>query len=1410
MPINPIQFAHQVCDEFIRYILSAFPLTDRALAEQAKKFFTGPSSLDIPLVKGPYISLSEPYAEGAPVEELAQEGLLHPMMPGIIGYPRMYRHQQEVFEAVKQGRHTLISTGTGSGKTEAFLYPIVDHLLRERDEGILEGLSAILVYPMNALANDQLDRLREMLGGTGITFGQWVGSTPQSGHSPYVDRFEGTSRAAYLAERQSRREKAIREDRPLRPLSPPEECCSEKEIRERNPRILLTNYRQLEILTTRIPDVGLFATAPLRYFVFDEAHTYEGAVGAEVACLIRRLRLLAGKQSGEIICVGTSATLTASDRDDTDDETAAKRFASRFFGVDAANVTLVGESYVRRQWPKDRYHPAPPEGNGMERLARLLEALGEPEDIETVRDIFRELTGWTFEPDSSWRTSLNRLLLSNEYVHQCANILRKPRELDEAAWLTSQAVEHGRLVQGERATAELLTYLVLGAAAQSDGQPLLRPKVHFFIRGLDAMVVALNGDGDETTPELFLSIKDAKEQHADRREDAFLPVLTCTTCGQHFFEKYYLNLELVKDRSRRIKELANGDAVELVDGSVSGVWPTGTEENGCRLLMTNRLLEEVEEDDTTANDGRLYRVWVCRVCGALHRNPSDHCGADGCGHQEPPLPLYAIGDELTVCPSCGMRGYRIGGRLIEPARPIRAVQVSDVHILAQAMINTAPEEHKKLVIFADSRQEAAFQAGWMQDHARRIRLRHIIYQIIRETVTPLRLSEIIDELAAMFRNDKYLVETLLPELVGSESESIFGSNLVKNTYTALRYMVLREFTTGIRRRDCLEAMGLVRVDYDGLAADHPRLKAWAELLEIPPEEAVNGLSLLLDIWRHDRKLYVESDPVFSRYPAKDDEYVQAGILPLRDFHPKGILLEPDKNEKKYVQGMLSSQGETHAQELLRKWAVYPQHLDIKNAVRELWKFLKGEGFLSGVILRGARNRPILQVGQVNAEKIRVVPVQQKVRCSTCQRVMSRQAPGDRCTRYRCGGITNADAPDADNYDVALMDKPFHMVCAEEHTAQVPGERREQIENDFKSKRGRSNCLVATPTLELGIDIGALDMVLMRNVPPRSANYWQRAGRAGREERMSVVITYCERKNHDRYFFDDPLRLLGASIQVPAFNLQNPLLVQKHIRSAILSSILLWSKQGDSRAEQAKEALDLCFPNFIRSYLLTEDDHFREMPTGTQPLRALLNANDRVLAEQIEDLFAQYWPEEARRVATRTEIEKTIASVADDLATMIDRLHQRLQWARHTRSKLHGEKDLRLLEREEEQLLRRCDSFILSILKHDRSTYTLTVMSNEGFLPGYGVYEGGVTAFAGTGYMGKPYLGDFDLSRNNVVALREFVPGNRLYANRGTFYVSRYHLPAAESTALQTLQVNVEQRYVQEASRTAYGHSGSIT
>ena len=238
----------------------------------------------------------------------------------------------------------------------------------------------------------------------------------------------------------------------------------------------------------------------------------------------------------------------------------------------------------------------------------------------------------------------------------------------------------GRLPEGERANAELLACLVLGAAAQKGGESLLRPKVHFFIRGLDEMVVALDGTEAAPATKLFLSLADAKEQYAGRHDDAFFSVLTCRSCGQHFFEKWYQELEFSRGAKNQLKDFDHGNAAQNDDGTENAVWSASPAETGTRLVLTNRLLEEAESGPS-ARSAKWPRAWFCRQCGAMHRNASPRCLADGCGHKEPLLPLMAFGPGLSACPSCNSTSFRIGGRDIEPARKVQAVTVADVHIL---------------------------------------------------------------------------------------------------------------------------------------------------------------------------------------------------------------------------------------------------------------------------------------------------------------------------------------------------------------------------------------------------------------------------------------------------------------------------------------------------------------------------------------------------------------------------------------------------------------------------------------------------------------------------------------------------------------------------------------------------------
>ena len=185
----------------------------------------------------------------------------------------MYVHQEKAVRKVGSGRNVVVATGTGSGKTESFLFPILNALVEEREQGTLgPGVRALLLYPMNALANDQMKRLRQLLAGfPAITFGRYTGDT-ENDPAKARERFS---------------ELNIGEPR----LS--NELLSRQEMRATPPNLLLTNYAMLEYLLLRPQDMDLFAfdgESKWKFIVVDEAHVYDGTQGAEIAMLLRRLR----------------------------------------------------------------------------------------------------------------------------------------------------------------------------------------------------------------------------------------------------------------------------------------------------------------------------------------------------------------------------------------------------------------------------------------------------------------------------------------------------------------------------------------------------------------------------------------------------------------------------------------------------------------------------------------------------------------------------------------------------------------------------------------------------------------------------------------------------------------------------------------------------------------------------------------------------------------------------------------------------------------------------------------------------------------------------------------------------------------------------------------------------------------
>lgn len=169
--LNPLVYTEKVVRSFLRYQLTTYPFADARLNAQMRKLLSLDETRATPLLKGPFVSLSRAFAAGASVEKLAAEGVLHEHLTRIVSFHALYGHQDEAVRAIQAGRTTLISTGTGSGKSECFLYPIISRCLELRDQKAAAGICAVIVYPMDALAEDQLGRLRELRAGTGVPFG---------------------------------------------------------------------------------------------------------------------------------------------------------------------------------------------------------------------------------------------------------------------------------------------------------------------------------------------------------------------------------------------------------------------------------------------------------------------------------------------------------------------------------------------------------------------------------------------------------------------------------------------------------------------------------------------------------------------------------------------------------------------------------------------------------------------------------------------------------------------------------------------------------------------------------------------------------------------------------------------------------------------------------------------------------------------------------------------------------------------------------------------------------------------------------------------------------------------------------------------------------------------------------------
>ncbi len=1242
--MNPLAVAGALREDYLRLLRTTFAPRQTTLGEA----FNRELEREGFLTREPFVGLAQPYRLGQPVPEILDETRRR---FGIIA-ERPFQHQREASLRILRGVPTVIATGTGSGKTEAFLLPIVDHCLRDRGE---PGPKAVLIYPMNALVNDQRLRVRSLLAGTGVSFGAYTGETQFTGERP--------------------------ED------APSEERVTRREFTASPPDLLLTNYQMLEYLLIRGDGREIFRDHRVRFVALDEVHTYHGALGTDVAYLLRRLRaaLRQGRTGGpDPLFIGTSATLHAGDAGDPRAEVAA------FFEALTGQPTSA-EGVVTEQADLPEPLPGLALGSPPEIPDEVLGAFN-PEGPDGVVALARTLTGRTHgSPEECWESSLLPYLLMRWF--------QQPAPISAAVARLAERPER-RGVPEAAVRREIEAALLLGPCLP-DHHPLrLRPRIHQFMRGLARFWRCTNPDCGRLAGE--------GEQECPRCGARTLPLALCRTCGWDFFIAAG-----PADPEGLIQVLAPWPARGSTKRTVFAYDPPPTAVNVDPedLPSEGEDVEETEvsdEAEATAEEETEVQGFLCPRCLAVSEDP--HARVCACPGSMPLRPVRFHRGRGTRCPVCRSRYGRY-----DVLTPVSLGNSSALTHIGRTVMRELPEPQRRLLIFTDSRQDAAHQARFIEGVEGHLRLRRSVYRLLREDPSPHDLTWLVEHVYHDHVEQGLLLRTRQADQRRRDMDLLTGR-------------ILHEFVIAARARPSLERLGMVAAGYAGLNEDLQQegFKALCRSHGLDPVRAGRVLRLLLDYMRTNRAVAHE---IFRTRLGRDDRLArQYGIVPGRQVGFPLAFAAP-----------LTQTRRTRTYELRSTWnragtragaqTLWQQVLGAQATLESfigVFEWLRDRGFIRAVTI--GRN-----AGEVTGFQIPVDVLQFEIghtcaRCDVCGHVEVNTPPSGPCPRRSCGGrmAVWAGGLVEQNLNALLVQaETSPVLIAKEHSAAVPDEQRQEIERGFKAAPPEVNVLACTPTLELGINIGDLEAVAMRNIPPRPANYAQRTGRTGRWSRMGIAVGFSRNTPHDGYFFDHPDEMITGAIGAPRFNTANPEALARHLRSLVL--------------EEAR----VDFPANLAPYLTDEGD---ENAANVDPLIRQVEGAQARAADRALQMFAGV------EGVTRPWVQGVTASVGPDLRAALERRGRLIASAVRRMRDLGQKVTQTFRDQDAERGFRQ----MANRLRMDfRYAYLPRVLAEEGLLPGY-AFPGDPGSLA-LGFDAEPVFA------NRLQAQREYCPGQIVYA-----------------------------------------------
>lgn len=1374
--MNPILLARHVQEGLRELVHTTLNTTSHAFAGTVDRFLDQPGNF----IKGPWISVDMPFRQ---IDGAADGSWVQPF-PEVPLQFAPYQHQLDAFERLggDTPRSTLVATGTGSGKTESYLWPILEHCRQNKGK---PGIKAILIYPMNALATDQARRLAAAITS--------------------IPSLEGVRAGIYADAEPKNATHAVTAD----------SIITHRETMRRNPPdILLTNYKMLDYLLLRGRDKPLWgANDPetLRFLVVDEMHTFDGAQGADLALLLRRVKYRLGTPEQHLVCVGSSATLGSGDEAASE----LRAYAETIFGEPfdegaviretrkTANEVFGDPEYLDRPEPA-AIHTALQEAedldqpNAAERLALCLFPDGSEPDLAFLRELAAA--------DPAWRVALGERLLEHHLCQRTLKIIAEhpgPASFEAiSAGLAQVRVLRDWGPADHRALAELVVALVAWArsGAAESPRPLFNVRLQMWVREMSRMVTnlpRLEEGARRSEIELYHALD--LDRHVLRRT---LPVVNCNRCGAtaHVGRLNPGSKSCWAPLDQLYEEFFDengGDRIRLFyHDSIDRMVPaTGGGGQIVKGLLDAESIEFTPTDHEALESGSASPVWMY--------NPTDTQGRID-----------------RTCPACG----QARGLLLFGMRAARLTTGVTGTLYTSEQNEENPQAKPRFLMFSDSVQDAAQRAAVAETrNALSVYQKSLFSALERADASEMTLREVIDvipanyldtlgadDFTALFISKEQTWRRRYQDLV-REGISIADPIFLDHMRTRLGWEYFVDLSYRAHFSHTLEGNGIATADVSAarLHASAGRLSAeFRNALPGAPEIDTDLLTQFLSgvVQRMRRQGSVAHpyivNAVASSQGGRGLNWFAAaaqmglgrtGTLPAPDpwkgLAPIPITLQSGPfGFERVTRNQISN--------WYRDWlfrVVAPADLRLGTDPDTVYPIVLNRLATDAIIRRvngpDSQNR---HAWLLEPERVTVSTATTGLACGTCGRretVLAENAEGTlgaHCTRMGCEGHLEAcSQTPRPALRRSLVSDRNHRVVAREHTGILEAEERLRVESGFIKDEASwaPNLISATPTLEMGIDIGDLSTLLLSSVPPEEANYVQRMGRSGRRDGNALNLVLANARPHDLQFWEDPTPMLAGQVRPPGVFLAAEEVLLRQVTAFTLDTYVSSSIEiGDygkvrdvlkRRAAGASEGFPVEW-----LYLVSERGlEFAEKFLSGLP-RAVQDRAD--LADRIRTYLTG-----ADNLSIGWRIGAAFDAAAEERARLLTKRQEatrELERLRQKRAELTPEE----FEKREQEISRDRAEINRLIRNGIDDIPVIKFLTDKGVLPNYAFPEEGVkltsilsrrndTAKDEDGLL---YL---EYSRPASSALSEFAPGQYFYANGRQVEIQRIEIGKEDLT-----------------------------